>query len=122
MQNPGKTQFYCIELRTANWEAMLAWYRNVLELRCLVRIPEDGYALLTDGQCRLALLSSLRPGPATPRWSFAMEVADLPRAERLLRESQTSYNSPKDSDEGFSQITTTDPDGNKIRLFAWEPR
>ncbi len=40
---------YCIELRTANWPASVEWYRQVLGLRVLVRVVDDGYALLEAG-------------------------------------------------------------------------
>jgi predicted enzyme related to lactoylglutathione lyase len=43
----GDVTFYCIELRTAQWHRMLSWYRDVLGLRTLLRVEEDGYALLS---------------------------------------------------------------------------
>jgi hypothetical protein len=33
---------YCIELRTANWQASVEWYRQVLGLRVLVRVVDEG--------------------------------------------------------------------------------
>ena len=35
---------YCIELRTTQWERAVAWYREALGLRVLVRVVDDGRA------------------------------------------------------------------------------
>jgi len=52
---------YCIELRTANWQSSVEWYRSALGLKVLVRVVDDGYALIEAGETRLALLAlSLR--------------------------------------------------------------
>jgi hypothetical protein len=56
--SPG---LYCIELRTSQWEVMVQWYRSALGLRVLVRVVDDGYALLECGETRLALIA--RAGP-----------------------------------------------------------
>ena len=53
---------YCIEPRTQNWEQMVRWYREVLGLRVLVRVMEDGYALVEAGDTRIALIVSSRRG------------------------------------------------------------
>ena len=42
-QRPG---LYCVELRTDQWEVAVKWYRETLGLRVLVRVVEDGYALV----------------------------------------------------------------------------
>ncbi|HTU23847.1 MAG TPA: VOC family protein, partial [Pirellulales bacterium] len=73
-ERPG---LYCIELRTANWPASVEWYRHVLGLRVLVRVVEDGYALLEAGDTRLALLARESAGEPSARISFAFEVHDL---------------------------------------------
>ncbi len=67
---------YCIELRTSNWPASVEWYRQVLGLRVLVRVVDDGYALLEAGETRLALLARESPGEPSARISFAFEVHD----------------------------------------------
>ena len=42
-------------------------------LRVMVRVVEDGYALLEAGETRLALISRRNAGPATPAWSLNRE-------------------------------------------------
>lgn len=68
---------YCVELRTENWDALVEWYREVLGLRVLVRVIDDGYALLEAGETRLALLSRSSAGEAAARVSLAFEVKDV---------------------------------------------
>ena len=115
-ERPG---LYCIELRTSNWEASVEWYRSVLGLRVLVRVTDDGYALLDAGETRLALLSRSTPGDASRRISLAFEVPDLGAvADRLTRHG-TSFSPPRVVSEGMREINTIDPDGNRLRLFSW---
>ena len=73
-ERPG---LYCVELRTQNWQTMLNWYREVLGLRVLVRVIDDGYALLDAGETRLALLARPAAGEASRRISLAFEVSDV---------------------------------------------
>jgi predicted enzyme related to lactoylglutathione lyase len=114
--SPG---LYCIELRTAQWEALVHWYRTALGLRVLVRVVEDGYALLEAGQTRLAILARTSPAPASARWSLAFEIESLEVAVARLAAAGAKFSPPTTSDEGFRDVQTTDPDGNRIRLFSW---
>jgi predicted enzyme related to lactoylglutathione lyase len=110
---------YCIELRTAQWERAVAWYREALGLRVLVRAVDDGYALFEAGQSRLAVLARRNAGDASPRWSLGFEVDNLDLAAQRLLEAGSDVTRPRSNSEGFQEILTTDPDGNTIRLFAW---
>lgn len=115
-QRPG---LFSVELRSRQWEVLVDWYRNVLGLRVLVRVVEDGYALFEAGDTRLAILAREMPGEPSGRWSLGFEVHDLmPQAERLA-EHGSPVDGPKVHHEGFSELITLDPDGNKIRLFSW---
>ena len=114
--SPG---LYCIELRTAQWETLVQWYRTALGLRVLVRVVEDGYALLEAGQTRLAILARESPAGASARWSLAFEIDSLVVATARLLAAGAKFSAPTTSDEGFRDVQTTDPDGNRIRLFSW---
>ena len=63
---------FSVELRTAQWEHMVQWYRNVLGLRVLVRVVDDGYALFEAGDTRVAILSRENAGAASGRWSLCL--------------------------------------------------
>ncbi len=115
-RRPG---LYCVELRTAQWERCLWWYREALGLRVMVRVVEDGYALLEAGETRLALISRRNAGPATPRWSLGFEVDNLEDAIARLTQAGSKVSRPERDPEGFREVVTHDPDGNTIRLFVW---
>jgi catechol 2,3-dioxygenase-like lactoylglutathione lyase family enzyme len=110
---------YCVELRTANWERSLAWYRDGLGLRVLVRVTDDGYALLDAGESRLALLARKSAGDASRRISLAFEVADVQAICARLETMGSPLRVPANHSEDLREVNTTDPDGNRIRLFAW---
>ena len=115
----GGPGLYCIELRTANWAASVEWYRQVLGLRVLVRVVDEGYALLEAGETRLALLAREVPGESTPRISFAFEVHDLGPLIARLERAGAPISASHVNAEQLREINLTDPDGNRIRLFSW---
>ena len=110
---------FSVELRTAQWEHMVQWYRNVLGLRVLVRVVDDGYSLFEAGHTRVAILSRENAGAASGRWSLGFEVIDLEATHARLRAADADVVEPKTHPEGFRELVTDDPDGNRLRLFAW---
>jgi catechol 2,3-dioxygenase-like lactoylglutathione lyase family enzyme len=115
-ERPG---LYCVEIRTADWQKSLEWYREGLGLRVLVRVTDDGYALLEAGETRLSLLRRTAPGEASPRISLAFEVADLEAVVQRLEQWGTTVQRRPHSDEGLREVNLVDPDGNSLRLFSW---
>ena len=115
-------QLFSVELRTARWAELVEWYRSVLGLRVLVRVVDDGYALLAAGDTRLAIIARSAPGEASRRWSLGFEVADLGAVYARLVEAGTDVIAPQENPEGFRELTVSDPDGNRLRLFAWTAR
>lgn len=112
-------ELYCIELRTGRWQQLVAWYKNALGMRSLLRVDEDRYALLAAGPARLAIVGRDEPGTASGRWTLAFEVADLDVAEARLEGAGAEVLPRRLHPEGFTTISTTDPDGNRVRLFTW---
>jgi len=98
---------------------MLRWYREVLGLRVLVRVMEDGYALVEAGDTRIALLSRPAGGEASQRISLAFEVTDVPKVCARLEAAGSIISHPKRDAEGLREANTADPDGNWIRLLSW---
>lgn len=115
---PERPTLYTVELRTARWPDMVAWYRDVLGLRMLVRSAEEGYALLAAGDVRLAILARPAAARSSDRWSLAFEVADLDAARARL----AAATEPRTHAEGYRELVVVDPDGNRLRLFTWPPR
>jgi predicted enzyme related to lactoylglutathione lyase len=117
-----RPSLYSVELRTGRWEEMVNWYRMALGLRVLVRVVEDGYALIEAGETRLAIISRPMNGEPSPRWSLGFEVHDLDRVSERLVTAGSKIAQPRRHDEGFQELVTADPDGNSIRLFEWPNR
>jgi len=113
---------YCVELRTTNWERMVDWYRDVLGLRVLVRVVDDGYALLEAGETRIALLERDAVGEASKRISLAFEVEDMRKVGARLEASGVTVLYPVRGEEHLHEANALDPDGNRIRLFSWPGR
>jgi len=113
---------YAVEIRTSRWKPMARWYRDVLGLRSLIRIDEDQYALLSCGPSRIAILGRHDPGPLSGRISLSFEVADWGALHARLKKvgiaSEPIGEIATDS-EGLEQLSLTDPDGNRVRMFSW---
>jgi predicted enzyme related to lactoylglutathione lyase len=112
-------ELYCVELRTSRWQELVAWYKNALGMRGLVRIDDDRYALLAAGGARLAIVGREVPSEASGRWTLTFEVADLDVAEARLEGAGAEVGPRRLHPEGFMTTTAADPDGNRIRLFTW---
>jgi len=117
-----RPSLFSVELRSGQWQQLVEWYREAIGLRVLVRVVDDGYALLEAGDTRLAILSRSQPGEASPRWSLGFEVADLDLVYGRLVAGGSEVSDPREQHEGFREIVATDPDGNRIRLFSWQHR
>jgi catechol 2,3-dioxygenase-like lactoylglutathione lyase family enzyme len=115
----SRPSLYSVELRTSRWQEMVDWYRSTLGLRVLVRVVDEGYALIEAGETRLALIARDTNGEPNPRWSLGFEVHDVEQVAARLELAGNRFSPPRRHAEGFQEIMTTDPDGNSIRLFAW---
>jgi len=122
MSHRGAPELFCVELRSARWAELVEWYRGVLGLEVLVRVLDDGYALLRAGDGRLALLARTDPGPASGRVSLGLETVDLDGMEERLVAAGAPISSRREHPEGFRELVAHDPDGNTLRLFAWPAR
>ncbi|MFM7041008.1 MAG: VOC family protein [Planctomycetaceae bacterium] len=110
---------FAVEIRSARWDALVAWYREALGLQVLLRVIDDRYALLAAGSARLVILGRDEAPPESRRWSLAFEVDDLDAARSRLASANHDPPSPTANPEGFREFVVSDPDGNRIRLFAW---
>lgn len=113
---------FAVEIRSARWEALVAWYRDVLGLEVLLRVIDDRYALLGAGSARLAILGRDDAVPPGSRWSLAFEVEHLDAVRERLAAAGCEVPEPAANPEGFREFVVADPDGNRVRLFAWIQR
>lgn len=119
-------ELYAIELRTADWRRLVAWYREVLGLRVLVRVEEDRYVLLAAGSARIAIVAA-RPeelaaaaGVSIDRLIF--DTDDFDHAVARIEQHTGQQPAVRTEAEGFRQCAATDPDGRSVRLVAWPQR
>ena len=118
-RDADRPTLFAVEIRSARWESLVAWYRDALGLEVLLRVVDDRYALLAAGSARLAILGRDEAPPESRRWSLAFEVADLEAVRERLVAAGSMSPEPTANPEGFREFVVTDPDGNRIRLFAW---
>jgi predicted enzyme related to lactoylglutathione lyase len=110
---------FAVELRSTQWEGLVAWYRDALGLEVLLRVVDDRYALLAAGAARLVILGRDAAPPESRRWSLAFEVDDLEAVRNRLVAAGQEPPLPTANPEGFREFVVADPDGNRVRLFAW---
>lgn len=110
---------YSLELRTGRWYAMVQWYRTALGLRVLFRVQDDEFAMLDMGRTLLSLISDPDCEPASNRLTIVFEVADLDAAAQQLSAAAAPIERRGKHVEGYEELVTADPDGNRIRLIAW---
>jgi predicted enzyme related to lactoylglutathione lyase len=110
---------FAVEIRSPRWEALVTWYREALGLEVLLRVIDDRYALLAAGSARLAILGRADGATESRRWSLAFEVGNLEAVRGRLVAAGYAPPEPAANPEGFREFVVADPDGNRIRLFAW---
>jgi predicted enzyme related to lactoylglutathione lyase len=112
-------RLYCIELRTPKWAELVTWYRDVVGMRVAVRMTGRQYALLTGREGRLAILGRKETDDDGRRWNLVFETADLePVRARLIAAGSPIEETPAEF-ENYRDLVATDPDGNRVRFFAW---
>ncbi|QDU77126.1 Glyoxalase-like domain protein [Bremerella volcania] len=114
-------ELFAVEIRTAQWQPMILWYTAALNMKAAVRSAEEGYALLAGRGWRLSLLELQEDEPRDhSAISLALEVEDLAVARERIEPYLMEPSTPIEmSEEGFLQWGTTDPDGNRIKLFQF---
>lgn len=110
---------YAIELRSPRWEELVAWYRDALGLRSVLRVVDEGYAMLMTGDTRVVIVARPQIDPPSARVTLAFETTNIAEATRRLMATGTAVTPPMTNGEGITEVTATDPDGNRVRLFSW---
>lgn len=115
-------ELFAIELRASDWAGMVKWYREVLGLKVLLRVIDDQYAQLHAGSVQLAIVGHGDPGAASGRVTLAFEVSDSDATASRLAMQGWDFERRERTAEGLSELVTTDPEGNRLRLFEWPRR
>ena len=108
------------ELAVADYEASVAWYRDVVGLRVELADPAHGFALLRgpDGG-RLAVKAGT---PVPGGVKVHLEVADVGAELARIGADAVVTEGVKESAEGYRRAVVRDPDGYAVVLFAWTGR
>lgn len=112
-------RLYCVELRTSRWAELVTWYRDVVGLRVAVRMTGRQYALLTGREGRLAILGRPDARDDGHRWNLVFETADLDAVRQRLSATGSPIEAQSAELENYTDLVTVDPDGNRVRFFAW---
>src|SRR5262245_10604331 len=110
-------ELYMVELTVADWPAAVAWYRDGLGLRVLLRVEADHFALLGAGPGRVALKQGT-PQPGTVQLTFEVDDLDAELARLAARGVRPERPAEKNP-EGYRRAVLRDPDGYRICLFDW---
>jgi predicted enzyme related to lactoylglutathione lyase len=113
-----------VELYARNWTGVVDWYRHTLGLRVLLRVDEDGYALLEADGVQLAIKALDGPnksyGEDKSRPTLYFLVPDLEAELRRLSEQGVPLVKPlKVTAENYRRVVIADPEGQPICLFDW---
>ena len=108
--------FYFVQLTVHDLDISVAWYREVMGMRELMR-EADSFALLSASGTRLALTQG---SPSPGGVLLAFEVTDLGEWVRCFAErGGTLEGEMKTSPEGYRRARTRDADGYEVSVFEW---
>lgn len=103
-----------VELRVTDWQSAVQWYRTNFELRVLMQVETEQYALLDAGDVKLAIKYAADAHPVDSvllQW----EVPDL---DRWLNENRVSVLSPmKVSHEGYRRVIIEGPEQRPLLVY-----
>jgi catechol 2,3-dioxygenase-like lactoylglutathione lyase family enzyme len=112
-----------VELRVRDWPAAVTWFRDVFGLKVLLRVDDDGYALLQTGTAHLALKrtdTGPLPADADARPLLLFEVDDVERELARLTAHGVAILKPlRVSAENYRRVIVAGPEGQPILLFDW---
>lgn len=115
--------FNHVALQISDIEISRAFYAQILDLDELKAPAFDYPVIWFDlGEGREVHLIARKPEKDfTPVRSnhFALEVADIKLAEKILQENKVNIFPIKSRPDGALQLFLTDPDGNFIELFQY---
>jgi catechol 2,3-dioxygenase-like lactoylglutathione lyase family enzyme len=116
------TQVMMVTAQVRDFDAAVAWYRDVLGLSVLSLEPDEFCMLVPPGSTgpALALATdhpdriSVRPGTG---WAPILVVEDLDATIAELRQRGVSFDAEEEgADEGYRLVRILDPEGNAVGI------
>lgn len=118
------TQLMMVTVQVRDFDAAVAWYRDVLGLSVLSLEPDEFCMLVPPGSAGPALaLATDHPDRIAPRpgtgWSPILVVADFDATVAELRQRGASFDAEEEgADEGYRLVRVLDPEGNAIGITS----
>jgi catechol 2,3-dioxygenase-like lactoylglutathione lyase family enzyme len=118
------TQVMMVTVQVRDFDATVAWYRDVLGLSVLSLEPDEFCMLVPPGSTGPALaLATDHPDRISPRagigWAPILVVEDLDATVAELRQRGVSFDAEEEgADEGYRLVRVLDPEGNAIGITA----
>jgi catechol 2,3-dioxygenase-like lactoylglutathione lyase family enzyme len=118
------TRIMMVTVQVRNFDAAVAWYRDVLGLSVMSLEPDEFCMLVPPGSTGPALaLATDHPDriPARPGtgWAPILVVEDFDAMVAELRQRGVSFDAEEEgADEGYRLVRVLDPEGNAIGITA----
>jgi catechol 2,3-dioxygenase-like lactoylglutathione lyase family enzyme len=116
------TQVMMVTVQVRDFDAAVAWYRDVLGLSVLSLEPDEFCMLGPPGSTGPALaLATDHPDRISPRpgtgWTPVLVVEDFDATVAELRQRGVSFDAEEEgADEGYRLVRVLDPEGNAIGI------
>jgi catechol 2,3-dioxygenase-like lactoylglutathione lyase family enzyme len=116
------TRLVMVTVQVRDFDASVAWYRDVLGLSVLVLQPDEFCMLAPPGSDEPTLaLATDHPDRISPRpglgWAPALVVDDLDATVAELRSRGVRFDAEEEgADEGYRLVRILDPEGNPIGI------
>jgi catechol 2,3-dioxygenase-like lactoylglutathione lyase family enzyme len=116
------TQVMMVTVQVRDFDAAVAWYRDVLGLSVLSLEPGEFCMLVPPGTSGPALaLATDHPDRISPRpgtgWAPILVVEDFDATVAEFRQRGVSFDAEEEgADEGYRLVRVLDPEGNAIGI------
>jgi len=121
MSSMKPTQVMMVTVQVRDFDAAVAWYREVLGLSVLSLEPGEFCMLVPPGSTGPALaLATDHPERIAPRpgtgWAPILVVEDFDATVVELRQRGVSFDAEEEGGEGYRLVRVLDPEGNAIGI------
>ena len=117
----GLRKVVMVTVQVRDFDAMVAWYRDVLGLAVVWLEPGEFCTLATSGGGPVLALATDHPDRIAPTpgmgWTPNVAVDDLDATVDRLRAEGVTFDAEEEgADEGYRLLRVRDPEGNPIGL------
>jgi catechol 2,3-dioxygenase-like lactoylglutathione lyase family enzyme len=112
-----------VTVQVRDFDAMVAWYRDVLGLSVVWREPNEFCTLSAPGGGAVIALATDHPDRISPNprtgWTPTFSVDDFDATVASLRAAGVAFDAEEEgSEEAYRLVRIEDPEGNVIGISA----